>query len=165
MSVGWGDTYGAHLPGQAIDLTGLSDGVYELTIAFDPSDKLRETNNSDNTSCVALQISVSSKTVQALGACGFISGSTVTATSITPDSTWVGTVIDVIIKGSNFAQGIAVGFENGSGPAPVASNINVLDSSTITATVSVKNGGRSGDPVWDVRVGSAVLRDAFRVER
>src|SRR5262245_46120439 len=31
MSVGWGDTYGAHLPGQEIDLTGNPDGLYELT--------------------------------------------------------------------------------------------------------------------------------------
>jgi hypothetical protein len=77
----------------------------------------------------------------------------------------MGSVIDVVIKGANFPGGIAVGFENGSGPAPVASNVEVLDANTISATISVKTGGNRGDPVWDLRVGSAVLRAAFEVLR
>lgn len=164
MSVGWGDTYGPHLAGQAIDLTGNPDGLYELTVAFDPANQLLETNDTDNTACVLLQISVTNLTVQTLGACG-ITGGSVTVASIDPSSTWVGTMVDVTIKGSNFAPGMAVGFENGSGPAPVASNVTVLDSSTISATVSVKRGGRANDPVWDVRVGSAVLVNGFTVLR
>lgn len=164
MSVGWGDTYGAHLPGQEIDLTGNPDGIYELSTSFDPFDRIHETNDNDNAACVRLQISVTNKTVQVLGACGFAGGG-VSLTSIEPASVWVGTVVDVIIKGSNFSPGLAVGFENGSGSAPVASNITVLDGSTITATVTVKSGGPRGDPVWDVRVGSAVLADGFEVRR
>jgi Lysyl oxidase len=162
MSVGWGDTYGAHLPGQEIDLTGNSDGLYELVTKFDPFNRLREISHDDNTACVLLQISVTNKTVQPLGACGFTSGSVAIA-SIEPNNAWVGTVVDVIIRGSNFKQGIAVGFENGAGAAPVASNINVLDSGTITATITIKSGGSRADGVWDLRVGSAVLSNAFEV--
>jgi Lysyl oxidase len=166
MSVGWGDTYGWHLPGQAIDMTGNPAGQYELTVTFDPENHLIETNDGDNTACVLLQISVVNRTVQTLGPCGTSGTSPVTVTSITPDSTSVGTVVDVTIKGTNFTSGIAVGFENGVGPTPVASNVTVLDSTTIVATVTVKgNGGRRDDPVWDVRVGSAVLPNAFEVVR
>jgi hypothetical protein len=164
MSVGWGDTYGAHLPGQAIDLTGNPGGQYELTVAFDPANRIRETNDSDNAACVLLQISVVNRTVQTLGACGS-TGSTVTITSITPNSILVGAVVDVTIKGTNFQPGIAVGFENGVGPTPVLSNVTVLNSTTIVATVTVKGGGRRDDPVWDIRVGSAVLSNAFEVLR
>jgi hypothetical protein len=74
--------------------------------------------------------------------------------------------MNVTIKGSNFAPGMAVGFENGSGPTPVASNVTVLDSSTIVATVTVKTGGgRQSDTLWDVRVGPALLLDGFQVLR
>jgi hypothetical protein len=58
---------------------------------------------------------------------------------------------------------VPVGFENGSGPAPVASNVAVLDSSTITPTVTVKSGGNASDRIWDLRVGSAVLSNAVEV--
>ena len=112
-----------------------------------------------------LQISVVNRTVQTLGVCGASGTSPVTVTSITPDSTSVGTVVDVTIKGTNFTSGIAVGFENGVGPTPVASNVTVQNSTTIVATVTIKGGGRRGDPVWDVRVGSAVLPNAFEVLR
>jgi len=164
MSVGWGDTYGWQLAGQAIDLTGNPDGQYELTVAFDPDNRLLETNDADNTACVLLSISVVNRTVQTLGACGTTGGS-VTIESVTPNSILVGTTVDVTIKGSNFAPGMAVGFENDIGPTPVASNVTVLDSSTIVATVSVKGGGRRDDPIWDVRVGPTVFPNGFEVLR
>jgi len=161
MSVGWGDTYGSYLAGQAIDLTGNPDGQYELTVAFDPANRILETNDTDNTACVLLSISVVNRTVQTLGACGG-TGGTVTIESITPNRIFVGTVLDVTIRGSNFAPGMAVGFENGTGPTPVASNVTVLDSKTIVATVSVKGGGgRRDDLVWDVRVGPTLLANGF----
>jgi hypothetical protein len=40
-----------------------------------------------------------------------------------------------------------------------------VNSTTITATVTIKNGGSSRDRVWDLRVGSAVLSNAFTVTR
>ena len=67
------------------------------------------------------------------------------------------------IKGTNFSPGVAVGFENGSGPSPVATNVTVLDSTSISLTVTVKQSGGNGDRVWDVRVGSAVLPNGFEV--
>ena len=166
MSVGWGDTYGWNLAGQAIDLTGSSDGKYELTVTFDPENRIIESNDADNSACVLLQISVVNRTVQTLGGCGITGSNPVSVSSITPDSTSVGTITDVTSTGANFTPGIAVGFENGVGPTPVATNVTVLNSSTIVATVTIKGGGgRRDDPVWDVRVGSAVLRDAFVVVR
>jgi hypothetical protein len=164
MSVGWGDTYGPHLAGQSVDLTGNPDGLYELTIEFDWKNHLVESNDNDNTACSLLRISVVNRTVETVGACG-TTGSNITVTSVTPNAVLAGTVTDLTITGSNFFPGIAVGFENGSGPAPVLSNITVLDSSTITATVTVKTGGGRNNSVWDIRVGSAVLVDGFTVLR
>jgi hypothetical protein len=167
MSVGWADTYAYYVPGQAIDLAGNPDGVYELTMEFDQKNRIKETIENDNTACLLIQISVATRTVQTLGACGSTPGSgSVTITSISPATTFVGTIIDAMITGTNFTPGIAVGFENGSGPAPVASNVTVLNSSTISLTITVKQqGGKIADPVWDLRVGSKVLPNAFTVER
>jgi hypothetical protein len=82
----------------------------------------------------------------------------------------MGTTIQVTIGGFGFTQDSSVSFERGNGPRPVASNI-VLTSDTdgvdvLSATITVpfkKQLGR--DPVWDVRVGNSVFRDAFRVTR
>jgi hypothetical protein len=41
----------------------------------------------------------------------------------------------------------------------------VLSPTTITATVSVKNGGGKQTRVWDVRVGSGVLFRSFTVKQ
>ena len=163
MSVGWADSYGWQLAGQAIDLTGNPDGLYELTVDIDPRNHLVESDDTDNTACVLLQIGVAARTVQTIGGCGIVPGGRVTVESVTPSSIWAGTIVDLVIRGTNFAEGMAVGFENGSGPAPVASNVTVLDSTTIALTVTVKPGGNASDRVWDVRVGSAVLTNAFEV--
>lgn len=40
MSVGWGDTYRYYLTGQEIDITGLEDGTYILTVEVDPKNAL-----------------------------------------------------------------------------------------------------------------------------
>ena len=71
--------------------------------------------------------------------------------------------MNVTIKGTGFVEGLAVGFENGSGPAPIASLVQFVDASTITARVSVKSGGSRRPRVWDVRVGPAVLPRGFTV--
>ena len=73
----------------------------------------------------------------------------------------------VALTGSEFAGGAAVTFENGSGPAPVASVIAVSDT-TITATVTTKKGGKPVERKWDVRVtnpgGSfGVLAEGFTI--
>lgn len=58
MSVGWGDKYSYRLAGQAIDITGLPDGTYNLRIIVDPLNRLVETNDADNTSEVRILLSV-----------------------------------------------------------------------------------------------------------
>ena len=161
MSVGYGDRYGYQLAGQSIDLSLLQDGLYELEITFDPNNKIVETSDSDNAACVLIQLGIASRSVQVVGARGMNNGA-VTINSITPNTAWVGTITnDVTISGSNFTPGIAVGFENGSGPMPVASNINVLDSSTIVMTVTIKNGGGNGAGTWDLRVGPRSCRQLY----
>ncbi len=56
MSVGWGDKYGYQLAGQAIDITGLPNGDYNLKIEIDPRNHLVELNESDNISNVLLRL-------------------------------------------------------------------------------------------------------------
>jgi hypothetical protein len=48
LSIGWADTYGAGLPGQHLDVSGLPDGEYCLISKADPSDRLRELRNRNN---------------------------------------------------------------------------------------------------------------------
>jgi Lysyl oxidase len=164
MSVGWGDTYTNQLPGQSIDLSGLPDGDYKLIIEADPKKRLLEINESDNASCVLLRINALILDVLDSTGCSS-TGSTVAVSSITPNTAPQGSITPVTITGSNFAAGMGVSFENGSGARPVASNVTVVDSTTITAMITVKTGGGPrSDRVWDVRVGSDVLPNGFTVQ-
>jgi hypothetical protein len=158
LSVGWGDRYGPTLPGQSIDITGDPEGDYDLTIASDPGGLLLETIEVDNVSCIRLHINPAARTVQPLGVCG-----AVTVGSISPNTAQPGTSVSVTITGTGFTDGVAVGFENGNGSAPVVTNVEVIDSTTITATVTVKKGGGKQARVWDLRVGSGTLLRAFTI--
>jgi len=166
ISVGWGDTYGAHLAGQEIDFTGNADGIYQLKIEVDPKKVLVETNESDNVSCVLLSIrKPSSVTVlDSSGQCSSVA-------SISPSSARTGTSVQVTITGYGFAPGMGVSFEGGNGPRPVASNVQLTSNTdsmdTITATVTVPYKKQPGkDPLWNVRVGSGgVLVNGFLVTR
>jgi hypothetical protein len=62
ISVGWGDTYGSNLPGQEISLKKLKDGDYHLITQADPENRIQETDETDNQSCVLLHIVVSTPT-------------------------------------------------------------------------------------------------------
>lgn len=164
MSVGWGDTYGYWLAGQDVDFTGNPDGIYQLKIEVDPNRVLLEANENDNVSCVLLDIQGSSVTVlDSSGSCGAVQ-------SITPNSARIGTTVQVTITGFGFTQGMAVSFSNGNGVRPVASNVvltqDTATTDTMTATVTIPLKGKLGrDPVWNLRVGSAVLPDAFTVKK
>ncbi len=165
MSVGWGDTYGSELPGQEIDFTGNADGTYQLRIEVDPKKVLIEANENDNVSCVLLDIRKPNR-VTVLDS----SGSCSSVVSITPNTAHIGTTVQVSITGYGFTQGMPVSFEGGTGPRPVASNIvlasDTSTTDTITATVTVPYKKQaSKNPVWDLRVGSGVLPDAFTVTR
>jgi hypothetical protein len=92
----------------------------------------------------------------------------VTVAAVVPNSAQAGTSVDVTITGAGFAQGAVVTFENGSGPAPTASNVVVVDGHTITATITTKGGGPRRNRVWDVRVrnpdeSSAALVGGFTI--
>jgi len=96
----------------------------------------------------------------------------VTVTSIDPDTMLTDIMIDVnvTVMGSGFVTGAQVTFENGSGPAPTASNVVVESSMAITAKVTAKSSGPRGDRVWDVRVTNTdgsfdVLPGGFTVTR
>ena len=165
MSVGWGDTYGSHLAGQELDVTDNPDGIYQLKIEIDSKKLLIETNENDNVSCVLLNIK-KPNTVTVLDA----SGSCSAVVAITPNSAAMGTSVQVTITGYGFASDMAVSFEGGNGPRPVASNVQLASDTdsldTITATVTVPLKRKGGhDPVWNLRVGSSVLPNAFTVTR
>jgi hypothetical protein len=48
LSIGWADYYGSTLPGQELDIRGLPDGRYCLRTEADPTDRLRESNETNN---------------------------------------------------------------------------------------------------------------------
>lgn len=163
ISVGWGDTYGAHLAGQEIDFSDNADGIYALKIEIDPNKVLVESNKNDNVSCVLLDIRkpASVTVLDSSGSCSAVQ-------SVAPNSAKTGTSVQVTISGFGFTPGMAISFEGGNGPRPVASNIVLASDTetvdTITATVTVPFKKQAGKrPIWDLRVGNSVLRDAFRV--
>ena len=56
LSRGWGDNYGATTFDQYIDITGLADGTYTLTVIGDKQDWFYESNESNNTNWATLKI-------------------------------------------------------------------------------------------------------------
>ena len=164
MSVGWGDTYKAVLAGQEIDFTDNADGIYQLRIDIDPNKNIIESNKADNGSCVLLNIRKPS-TVIVLNS----SGNCDTVVSITPNTASAGTTVQVTITGYAFAAGMGVTFSGGTGPRPVASNVQLVSDTngldTLTATVTVPYKRQLGKkPVWDVLVGNGnVLPRGFTV--
>jgi hypothetical protein len=56
LSRGWGDIYKWNLPGQYINVTGLSPGRCRLRGVADPSGWFKEKGNSNNFTWVDLQI-------------------------------------------------------------------------------------------------------------
>jgi hypothetical protein len=164
MSVGWGDTYGPNLAGQEIDFTGNPDGIYQLKIEIDPKKVIVESDENDNVSCVLLRITKpSTVTILDSGSCSTV--------SIAPNTAPAGTTVQVTITGYGFTQGMSVNFEGGTGPRPVASNVQLLTNTDsldeITATVTVPHKkGLAKDPVWDVRVSTGgILANGFTVTR
>jgi hypothetical protein len=158
MSVGWGDRYGPTLEGQSFDLVNTVSGDYDLMIEIDPANELLEINESDNTSCVRLHVDIAARTVQSLGGCSDVVIQSLTPSTVRPNSVAIAT-----IKGSGFQSGLAVGFENGSGPAPVARNVTWVDANTIQLQIVTGKGGGKQPRTWDLRVGSAVMPRALTI--
>jgi len=91
-----------------------------------------------------------------------------TILSILPNLVQADTTLNVIITGTGFQSGALVTFEGGLGLPQEIITTQVLNSTTIIATMTTRNDGSSGIQVWDVRVTNsdnvtAVLLDAFTV--
>jgi hypothetical protein len=56
LQPGWGDRYGAHLPGQAIDISWLPDGVYALRSTANPDALIIERSYINNTGTVLFEL-------------------------------------------------------------------------------------------------------------
>lgn len=56
ISIGWGDDYAAHLEGQELEITSLAPGQYVLVHRVNPSRDLRESDYTDNTASMAIEI-------------------------------------------------------------------------------------------------------------
>ena len=87
--------------------------------------------------------------------------------AIAPNGAQSDTTLGITISGSGFQSGASVAFENGQGAAPEVIGVQVLNSTTILATISTKQNG-SNTTVWDVHVTnpdstSAVLAGGFTV--
>jgi hypothetical protein len=92
-----------------------------------------------------------------------------TVVSMTPSRIAQNTTTDVTVSGTGFVDGATLSFVGGSGPAPTASRVVVVDGDTLTATIRIKAGGPGKIRRWDVVVTnpdgtSAVLTDGLVVE-
>ena len=81
ISVGWEDIYDALTPGQQIDVGGLAPGQYWLEASVDPSNRLLESNESNNVGRVLVSIGLGAARGAPVGAHAvpLRSGQTVTA--------------------------------------------------------------------------------------
>ena len=57
ISVGWQDTYGAGVPGQELDVTGVPDGRYAIRSVADPENRLMEKDDGNNENVVYVELS------------------------------------------------------------------------------------------------------------
>src|SRR2546423_2981272 len=62
VSVGWADVYTSQLDGQWVDITGVPDGKYWLQIVDDPQNRLVESNETNNTARIAIDLHVNDNT-------------------------------------------------------------------------------------------------------
>lgn len=60
ISVGYADLYGAGLPGQWIDVTGLASGQYFLEVKIDPYNRVLESDDTNNSTSILVDLTVPS---------------------------------------------------------------------------------------------------------
>jgi hypothetical protein len=58
ISIGYADVYGTSLPGQWVEVTGLADGQYWLEVTADPYDRIQESDETNNTTRVLIDLVV-----------------------------------------------------------------------------------------------------------
>jgi hypothetical protein len=67
ITEGWADTYTADLPDQYIEVTGVADGLYVLETIADPDGTVAETDETNNTAAILIEITGNSvRTVRVL---------------------------------------------------------------------------------------------------
>jgi len=92
----------------------------------------------------------------------------VSVTSVEPSTVPSGGSVGVEITGTGFASGATVSLEGGEGPTPDVLNVEVVNASTIMATIQTRDGGPPRPRSWNVRVsnedgGTGVLEGGFEV--
>jgi hypothetical protein len=71
-----------------------------------------------------------------------------TVSSLSPNQFRRSVTYSVQITGTGFVSGTKLKFVNGTGPAPLLSNVKVVSGTTITATVTVSSDAKNS--VWDL---------------
>ena len=56
ISAGWQDVYGASLPDQFVEISGVPDGQYVLEIELDPHDVFVESDDANNVICLVVAL-------------------------------------------------------------------------------------------------------------
>lgn len=113
ISVGWNDVYGSGLAGQQINITGLANGDYWLELTVDPLNRIQETDETNNTSRLAITLST-------LPTSGFrIFSSTPLGAQNTPAS-YVELNFSQAVNASTFTTG-DVTFNGPNGTIPITS--------------------------------------------
>jgi hypothetical protein len=177
MSIGWGDTYGAHLAGQSLLIGDLQPALYRLRHVFDPKNLLLEKSDGDNESCELVEIGdgANGRYVADRGSCAAPPVRTIS--SIVPSSARHGTCVSVTITGSNLVPELKLALSGGTGPLPnIKATAFAAAGNFVTGTLCVPQarGGRhpklGSDPVWDVQGSSPytgtntnILPNTFRV--
>lgn len=131
-----------------------SSGIYSLTEVPEGTFTVTGSATNYNTSSQAVTVVAGSTATAsfALTADPPAPSPEIILSSINPDKVKRGASIQLTIAGAGFVPGATVSFEKGDGPAPTASSVVLVNSATITATVSAKNGGPPRISRWDVRV-------------
>jgi len=75
-----------------------------------------------------------------------------TIVDIEPNNAQADTTVVLTIAGSGFVNGAVVTFEGGQGVSPEVTAVQVLNHTTIRATVNVRADDSFGTQTWDVRV-------------
>jgi hypothetical protein len=58
VSIGWADLYDKFIPTQRIDVTGVPDGQYWLEVVIDPNDMVQETDETNNTTRILVDLTI-----------------------------------------------------------------------------------------------------------
>ena len=177
MSVGWGDTYAANLPGQSLLIGDLAPGMYRLRHVFDPKNLIAEQSETDNESCKLIEIGdgLSGRYATDRGPC--LAPPAPTISSIVPGTAKHGTCVQVTVTGTNLVPELRLFIGGGTGPMPSIRTTSFSPvGNYVNAEICVpraKGGGNKpqlgSNPNWDISASSAytassnILVDRFRV--